>query len=69
MYCVECGKDEVIPIRINYNTKVKRDGKLSEVTVRDMPIHQCQNCGENWFDVAAQDAIEEAVQQELNKST
>jgi transcriptional regulator with XRE-family HTH domain len=59
--CLQCGKDEVRPATVRYETKVKHHGKMHEVCVPELSVLQCAHCGEFLFGSDADEQIARAL--------
>ncbi len=64
--CPKCLKREVQPTIIaDYQARVKHDGRVHEVVVRDLKIAQCQACGETIFTFETDEQINAALRDKL----
>lgn len=60
--CPRCRKKEVQSATICYHTERLHEGKLVQVTIPELTVPKCANCGELVFNYAADEQILAAVQ-------
>ncbi len=63
--CVECGKLEVYSGVISYTARVRHDGSLYILPIKDLNVQKCRSCGEVVFDSATNDQISQALRDHL----
>jgi len=63
--CGECGRTEVRPKAIEYKAEIKHDGKLHEVHVENLQVPTCGHCGEQWFDSATDEKVQQALRTKI----
>ena len=64
--CPVCGEGQLRPQRIDYTVKLK-DG--SEVTVPDLPVDQCDHCGEVALSPEAADKVDATIAEQTEQLT
>src|SRR5712692_9657094 len=62
--CGHCGERAVYPSEEVYTTEVVHDGRTYTVTVPDLRLFRCRNCGEVILDTEANRQISQAFRQE-----
>ena len=63
--CLTCGKEAVWPAPIDYDAKVRHEGRLYEFHVPDLRANQCRECGETTFGNVADEQITRALREHL----
>ena len=63
--CVTCGKEAVWPATVDYDAKVRHEGRLYEFHVPDLQANQCRECGETTFGNVADEQITHALREHL----
>jgi hypothetical protein len=64
-FCGECGQESVAPQRISYNAKIKHDGQFYQFLIEALPIDQCESCGEQWFTLDTDEALQAGLRKHL----
>ncbi len=64
--CSDCGKIEVLPSTIAYETDVKHDGRLHHIHIPCLKVLQCGSCQEVFFDSQTDDQISQALREALS---
>lgn len=64
--CHNCGKDEVRMATLNYDAKVKYDGRLCEFPVAGLMLPVCGACGERVFTDKVDEQINAALRSHLH---
>jgi putative zinc finger/helix-turn-helix YgiT family protein len=60
--CLICREKAVSPTTLaSYATEIEHDGRKYALTVADFQVLQCQNCGEIYLDVAANERLSDAL--------
>ena len=60
-YCPRCRKKEVRPAMIAYHTERLYEGRLIGVTIPQLKVPKCGNCGELVFNYSADEQILNAL--------
>jgi putative zinc finger/helix-turn-helix YgiT family protein len=63
--CGHCRQRAVNPATVSYTTEVEHDGRAYTVTVPDLTVPRCDNCGEMVLDTAANERITDALREQL----
>jgi putative zinc finger/helix-turn-helix YgiT family protein len=63
--CGHCREAAVRRVVLPYTTEAEHDGRLYTVTVPDLEVLRCENCGETLLDTPANRRITEALRQQL----
>jgi putative zinc finger/helix-turn-helix YgiT family protein len=63
--CGACRSRSVVPTTVNYTTEIEHDGRAYSVTVADLEVLRCQQCGEMILDDAANRRISETFRNQL----
>src|SRR5947209_7860415 len=63
--CAGCGERSVVRTSVNYTTRVEHDGRVHTVTVPDLSMPRCPNCGHTIRDSAANQRITAALRAQL----
>lgn len=63
--CAECGKESVSQTTIAHDATVKHDGKIHEFCIPELPVDQCDDCGEVFFTTVSSDAKADALKEHL----
>lgn len=63
--CGQCRKKEVSRVTLPYSTDVEYEGRSYTVTIPDLELLRCGNCGNMLLDAAANKRITEAFRQEV----
>ena len=64
-FCGECGQERVTPRQLFYNAKIKHDGQLYQFLIEALPIDQCESCGEQWFTLDTDEALQAGLRKHL----
>ncbi len=67
--CIECGKKEVRPASVDRQVQRNHDGRLYDLTVRDLPVTRCDACGAIFFTEESDDRITAALREHLGLLT
>jgi putative zinc finger/helix-turn-helix YgiT family protein len=67
--CFDCRAREVFPKATNYTTTVKHDGRAYTISIPDLAIPTCRNCGAQTFSVGDDDRIVAALRTEVGLLT
>src|SRR5271155_1660255 len=60
--CLICRERAVSPTTLaSYAAEMEHDGRKYALTVADVPVLQCQNCGEIYLDVSANERLSDAL--------
>lgn len=62
--CASCGA-VAQPMVSTETVSIRHDGRLYEITVRDLPVLQCPSCGESHYDNQSDDRIQRALREHL----
>jgi uncharacterized OB-fold protein len=63
--CADCGKRSVSPATISHTCEVKHDGRLHTVSVPELSVLKCADCGHVLYSNDADEQIEAALWGEL----
>ena len=63
--CFECGAKQVYPKATAYKTTIKHDGHAYAISIPDLEIPTCRNCGAQTFAVGDDDRIIAALRAEV----
>jgi transcriptional regulator with XRE-family HTH domain len=63
--CIECGKMEVHPSSLDQRIQKNHDGRVYDLSVKDLPVTQCRACGAVFFTEESDDRIAAEVQKQL----
>jgi hypothetical protein len=64
--CGHCRQRAVQAATVPYTTEAEYDGRAYTVTVPELKVPRCQNCGELVLDSAANRQITDALRQQLH---
>ena len=64
-YCVMCGLNTIADTTIEKTTSIKYEGKLYEISVSDLIVLRCGECGEIYLDNRADRQISRALRLHL----
>ncbi len=67
--CGKCRERTVEPATVDYSTTIEHDGRAYEVSVPELPVARCQNCGEIVLDDDANRRISETFRAQLGLLT
>jgi putative zinc finger/helix-turn-helix YgiT family protein len=60
--CMVCRQQAVSPVRLDsYETELEHDGRKYAISVPDLTLLKCRNCGEVYLDDAADERLSEAL--------
>lgn len=60
--CMVCRERAVSPLRLDrYEAELEHDGRKYAVSVPDLTVLKCRNCGETYLDEAADERLSEAL--------
>lgn len=68
-HCIECNKDEVVPLVTDFTIEAKHDGRLYDVRIPDLTIPTCRNCGEQVFTSDEDERIRDALRAQIGLLT
>lgn len=63
--CGNCAQKRVQPIFQDYCTQFKHDGKLHDLTIPNLEVPTCQNCGQKSFSLSQGDRITQALREKV----
>ena len=63
--CVTRGKEAVWPATVDYDAKVRHEGRLYEFHVPNLQANRCRECGETTFGNVADEQITHALREHL----
>ena len=67
--CSECRQQAVQPKTIAYTTRIEHDARTYEVSLPDLDVFQCENCGDMILDDLANQRITQALREQANLLT
>jgi len=67
--CANCHTRSIVPAVIDYTAKVKHDGVVHELHLRDLEVPRCQNCDETVITTVADERINDALRTHLRLLT
>src|SRR6267378_3035861 len=65
-YCEACRKKTVWPATVSYRSQIRHEGVLHNVETPELVVPRCQECGELYFDNAAEEQVSRAFRVQLH---